>query len=78
MSTSVTQKTWQIVVHDQLEMHTQLRWWSVAVWTDYDRDDLAQCHWQNDNFDWNKYELSGESLETLITVAADIVERGRK
>lgn len=78
MSTSITQQTWQIVIHDQLELHSRLRYWSVAVWTDYESNALAQCHWQNDNFDWEKYELSTESLNSLVLTASAIIKGEQK
>lgn len=86
MSTSVTQGDWQIVIYDQLELHTRLRWWSVAVWVDFDRlapiageiRGKARCLWEKDNFDWDKYELTSDTLESLVAEATEFIKGEQK
>lgn len=78
MSTSVTQDSWEIVIYDQKELHTGLCYWAVDVWQDFDALDRAKFLWGDDNFDWDKYELTPDTLETLVAKAAEFIKGQQK
>jgi hypothetical protein len=82
MSTSVTKDGWEIVVYDQKELLSGLRWWAVEVWQNHellgsDNPSRAKCLWSEDNFNWDNYTLTDETLEGLVAKAALFI-KGRQ
>lgn len=78
MSTSITKGSWQIIVFDQKEMLSELRYWVVQVWEDYDQDVLSNCLWSDDNFDWDSYKETDITLESLISKALEFIKGEQK
>jgi hypothetical protein len=83
MSTSVTKDAWEIVVYDQNELLSGLRWWAVQVWQNHeflqsDNSSRAKCLWSADNFDWDNYTLTDETLESLVSRAAQFIKEQQK
>jgi len=83
MSTSITINDWQIVVYNQKELHSNLEYWIVEVWQDFDQLDpkpgeekgKAKCLFNISNLDPNDpgYSLTSETLETLTAKATAFI-----
>lgn len=84
MSTSITLNDWQIVIYQQKELYSQLEYWVVEVWQDFDQ--LAPkdgektgkakhlYSWDNLNEHDTGYSLSDDTLETLIEKAIALIK----
>ena len=85
MSTSVTQGAWEIVVIDQKELYSELRYWVVEVWQNLDmlgsnKPDLAECLFSVDNINYNYSQstLTDDTLESLISKAVEFIKGQQK
>lgn len=79
MSTSITKGTWEIAIYDQKEMISELHYWRVDVWQNHDflRSDnpsQAKCLWSRDNFDWDNYKLTEDTLDTVVGKAVEFIK----
>ena len=76
MSTCITQDGWEIVIYDQLELLTDQRFFEVDVWTNYDLLELGKAKqlFSTSNFDWDKKELTKETLSDLVNQAVKFIE----
>jgi hypothetical protein len=83
VSTSVTKESWEIVVYHQKELLTELHWWAVEVWENFDllgsdNPSRAKRLSSYDNFDWEKYKLTEDTLETLLGKTAEFIKGEQK
>lgn len=88
MSTSVTINDWQIVIYQQKELYSELEYWVVEVWQDFDqlsplpgeKQGKAKrlYSWDNLNDDDTGYSLSSDTLNTLIEKAIALIKGEKK
>jgi hypothetical protein len=88
MSTSITKYSSQIVVYLQKEMLSELHYWVVEVWKNFDelkpygneRTGKAQCLLSIDNMNWDisGYGLTNDTLESLIAKATKFIKEQTK
>ena len=76
MSTCITKDGWEIVIYDQLELLTNQRFFEVVVWTNYDLLELGKAKplFSTSNFDWDKKELTKQTLSDLVNQAVEFIE----
>ena len=85
MSTSITKGAWEIVVIDQKEMYSALRYWVVEVWQNLEmlgseKPQMAKCLFSIDNINYNYAEstLTNDTLESLISKAVEFIKGQQK
>lgn len=83
MSTSITKDRFEIVIYKQKELLTELDWLAVEIWQNFEmlgssNPRQAKRLWAYDNFDWDKYELTEDTLENLLSKASEFIKGKQK
>ena len=76
MSTSITKFDCQIVIYHQHEMLSEIDYWVVEVWQDFDQLGKAEQLFGIDNLDDDElpFTLTDDTLESMVSKATAFIQ----